>query len=735
MKVASHSLVFTHTPVTVTVAVLFVAAVAGLGWMAWRRSGFRTSIGLLEGLRLVIAIGIAITLNQPEWREVFKPDSKPTLAVLVDVSRSMETRDMIDAANPAAGAKSRAAVAKPFLDPATWKAITQKMDVVIEPFSSSEQPAEEGTDINAALAAAAEKHPHLGAVVLLSDGDWNSGNPPAQAAMRLRMREVPVFAVPMGAESKLPDVELTSFDVPTFAIAGKPLRMPFTIESSLPHDEPATLEMQSSNGEITTKEVVIPAMSRLQDVVTWMPEVPGETKLTLTVPKTSEEQRYLDNNRIEAPLSVRKEQLHVLVIESYPRWEYRYLRNALERDPGVSVNCLLFHPDLEKPGVGKDYLPAFPKDDQLAKYDVVFLGDVGTDQGQLTMEQCTSLQKLVRDQAAGLVFTPGFHGYEASLQGTALADLLPVVRDDAQPRGYGTSSPGNFALTEAGEHSLLTKLEDTDEASARVWGSLPGFQWYAPAMRAKAGTEILATHNTETNQFGRIPLIVTKTYGAGKILFMGTDGAWRWRKGVEDKYHYRFWGQVVRWMAYQRNMSQGDKMRLFYSPDRPRTGAVLTLNANVSSLTGEPLHDGVVIAQITAPSGKTASVRLAAAGEEAWGLFTGVFTPTEPGEHHVHLTSAEAGTPLDTTISVQGTSREKLGQPAKFDVLREIAQLTRGKMMEKADPAAVVAAIAALPQPELQERRVQLWAHPLWAGLLLLLLGVFWAGRKAAGAF
>ena len=54
------------------------------------------------------------------------------------------------------------------------------------------------------------------------------------------------------------------------------------------------------------------------------------------------------------------------------------------------------------------------------------------------MEQCTALQKLVRDQAAGLVFMPGFHGYEASLQGTALADLLPVVWDDAQPRGYGT---------------------------------------------------------------------------------------------------------------------------------------------------------------------------------------------------------------------------------------------------------------------------------------------------------
>jgi hypothetical protein len=216
---------------------------------------------------------------------------------------------------------------------------------------------------------------------------------------------------------------------------------------------------------------------------------------------------------------------------------------------------------------------------------------------------------------------------------------------------------------------------------------------------------------------------------------MGTDGAWRWRKGVEDKYHYRFWGQVVRWMAYQRNMSHGEKMRLFYSPDRPATGAVLTLNANVSSVTGEPLRQGAVIAQITAPSGKTGTVRLVPAGEDAWGLFTGTFTPSEPGEHHVRLTSPEAGSALDAVISVQGSSREKRGQPAKLDVLREIAQLTRGRMIESADPAAVIAAIAALPQPPPQERRVQLWAHPAWAGFLVFLLGVFWAGRKAAGFF
>ena len=734
MKPSSQTLVFTPSPTSIAISLIFIFGVGILAWTAWKRSGFRPATGFLEGLRVFIAIGIAVTLNQPEWREVFKPENKPTLAVLVDVSRSMETRDCADPGSVGAEPKSRADLAKPFLNPDSWRGLAQKMDVAIEPFSSDLQPAAEGTDLNAALARAAEKYPRLRALVLLSDGDWNTGEAPSRASMRLRMRDVPAFAVPVGSESRLPDVELTSFDVPTFAIAGKPLRMPFSIESSLPRDEAATLEMKSSTGEVITKSVVIPAMSRLQDTVVWKPDRPGEVKLTLTVSKTGGE-RFLENNSIEAPLVIRKEQLRVLIIESYPRWEYRYLRNALERDPGVTVNCLLFHPDLGKVGAGRGYLSAMPKEDALTKYDVVFLGDVGTGKGQLGIEHCAAMRKLVRDQAAGLVFMPGPRGYEQSLLATELSDLMPVVWDEAQSRGFGTSSPGNFALTDTGEHSLLTKLEDTDEASAKVWKLLPGFQWYAPALRAKAGSEVLAAHATESNNFGRIPLIVTKTYGAGKILFMGTDGAWRWRKGVEDKYHYRFWGQVVRWMAYQRNMSQGDKMRLFYSPDRPRSGAVLALHANVMNLGGEPLRDGAVIAQVTAPSGKVASVRLTSAGAEAWGLFTGTFTPTEPGEHRVHLSCADAGSALDTTISVQGVSREKRGEPAKFDVLREIAQLTRGKLMENADPAAVMTAVAALPQPDLQEHRVRIWAHPLWAGFLVLLMSVFWAGRKASGAF
>ncbi|MCB1210506.1 MAG: hypothetical protein KDK97_14345, partial [Verrucomicrobiales bacterium] len=67
--------------------------------------------------------------------------------------------------------------------------------------------------------------------------------------------------------------------------------------------------------------------------------------------------------------------------------------------------------------------------------------------------------------------------------------------------------------------------------------------------------------------------------------------------------------------------------------------------------------------------------------------------------------------------------------------LREIAQLTKGQVLETLDPQQIFQAIAKLPEPDLIERRLQLWSHPLWAGILVLMMGVFWVGRKMAGVF
>ncbi len=94
-------------------------------------------------------------------------------------------------------------------------------------------------------------------------------------------------------------------------------------------------------------------------------------------------------------IAVRSETLKVLVVDSLPRWEYRYLRNALERDPGVESHCVLFHPSLG-PGGGRNYLTAFPgTKEQLQRYDVIFLGDVGVGEGELKESDVALIRGLV----------------------------------------------------------------------------------------------------------------------------------------------------------------------------------------------------------------------------------------------------------------------------------------------------------------------------------------------------
>jgi hypothetical protein len=688
-------------------------------------------MGLLELLRVGLVAAAAFVLNQPEWVEEFRPEQKPNVVVLCDGSRSMETRDVVRADRTAAAPETRRAAIAGLADPSTWAGLKDRMNVIVQPFAN--EPAGHGSNLHEPLARAAERTRNLRAVVLATDGDWNEGPPPVQAASRLRMMGVPVFTVPVGSRTRLPDVELLSLDLPTFGVAGKSVRVPFTIESALPRDYVTTVTLRASDGDEVTKEVRIAAMSRTSDWLVWKPKETGDYTLTLTVPKHPDE-ALADNNHLSAPIAIRQEKLRVLVVESYPRWEYRYLRNALSRDPGVEVSCLLFHPGLSKTGGGnKDYIKQFPDGlDELSRYDVVFLGDVGVGDGQLTSEQCRLLKGIVEHQASGLVFIPGWQGRQFSLLETELGDLCPVVLDPSQPGGWGSRTPDHFELTEMGRRSLLTKLADTQDDNVEVWEGLPGFQWYAPVLRAKAGSDVLCVHKDATNADGRLPLLVTRTFGAGKVLFMGTDGAWRWRKGVEDKYHYRFWGQVVRWMAYQRNMAKGETMRLYYVPDQPKSGQTIALHANVMERSGEPLHGGEVSARVEAPSGKMEVVRLASDGEE-WGAFSGRFATEEAGRHQVTLLCKQTGATLETSFFVQGVAAEQVGRPARPDVLEELARVTLGQVVEASRIDTVVSALAALPEPPPSVRRVRLWSHPAVAGALITLMGIFWVGRKIIG--
>ncbi|MEY4245330.1 MAG: hypothetical protein RLZZ245_2915 [Verrucomicrobiota bacterium] len=728
------------TPATLWIGITALILVGVLSVTSWRRSPHPSRTAALECLRLLIATIVVILLWQPEWRTTLHPETQPKIAILWDNSKSMTTIDAelppILSATP--DIVSRAEWVGQALASDLWKPLEANgaNEVSSIPFASPalENGAVAGTDLEAPLTELLNRENNLRAIVLLSDGDYNLGLPPVVAAQKLRLRGIPLFPIPIGNKNRLPDIDLLSVTAPTYGIVGENVQIPFTLRSSLDRQVRTVIRLRDETGKERSKDIILPPNSETHDSILWRLEKDGTSTLDLSIP-VADGELVPSNNSRKFTIAGRPEKIRVLLIETLPRWEYRFLRNALSRDPGVELSCLLFHPTLG-PASGRDYITEFPsKLEELAKYDVIYLGDVGVAPDQLTAEQCALIRGLVENQASGLIFMPGPQGKQQSLLNTELADLMPVIMDETTPGGFPEPIASPLTLTTEGRSSLLTMLGNSEEENPEIWRRLPGFFWHAPVIKAKGGSEVLAVHGNRRGKFGPIPLLVTKPAGSGKVLFMGIDSAWRWRRGVEDLYHYRFWGQVARWMSYQRNMAAGQRVRLYFNPERPEPGATVTLNANAFDPNGAPLKQGNVAVDLTAPDGRTQRIELQK-NDSAWGAFSGRFKIDLPGAWKIRATATGAeDQALETTLLAQGIEIEKTGQPARPEVLEEIAKVSRGRTIQPSQLAELIKEIKALPAPRPLEHRVQLGSH--WATLATLtaLLGTFWIGRKFNGTF
>lgn len=703
------------------------------GWICysnWRRSGRRTAVGRLEALRFLLILLLFFTLFRPEVVQTLERKEKPEVAIIMDNSGSMSTRDIETSTNVQSRAEWIARqIQNDFTRPLQKGA---KVAFASFPESDTNQNSHaQGTDLNQAMQAVLDREENLKAVLLLTDGDWNKGKSPIGAATAFREIGIPVYSVVVGRDTPLPDLALETVNPPSYGLFGEQITIPFIVRSHLTNEVKTTVTLLKDKKEEVKKEITIPASGQLQETILWYPRATGESELTLKLPSHPGE-LLPENNQQTFRINVRVETLKVLVVDSLPRWEYRYLRNALDRDPGVEMNAILFHPAM-KTGGGKGYLPAFPTTKEaIAQYDVIFLGDVGIGDGELTTNDAELIKGLVEQQASGLVFIPGRRGRQTTLLESPLKELLPISFEAGKPDGIQLQNESVLTLTSMGKGHLLTRFDADESMNAQIWQNLPGFFWSAPVEKSRPGSEVLGVHSALRNASGRLPMLVTRSAGAGKVLFLGTDSAWRWRRGVEDKYHYRFWSQVVRWMAHKRHLAEKEGIRLSYSPERPQPRETVFLQTTVLDAAGFPAEEGPVHGTITSPGGRTEQVQFSIV-EGGWGVFKASFTPQEVGMYKFAVEAPKSERKLETSLAVEQPALEKVGQPVNRTILQEIASLTGGSSVGVEQLGKLVNDMALAPEPKPLERRLRLWSSPWWGGLLLSLLTIYWIGRKMAG--
>jgi len=703
----------------------------------------------LEAFRLLIIFMIIFTLLKPEWVEEKERTEIPVVVFLKDVSSSMETLDTIDGDNQ--NIITRKEWLEKNLTEEFLKPLHSKYKVKILPFSigtyddkgvlknSNISGFEDGTNIAGALKDIKLKYESsLRTVVLLSDGDWNIGGSPYGIAFKLRNQSIPVFTVGIGSTHQLPDVSIEDVNPPSFAFQNNTTPLPFRVKNTLSRDVTCKVTLTSQKGEAANpKEITIPQGKEISEAIQWKPTEQGKYTLTIEIPAQKGE-KILSNNKKTFDIIVKNETLYVLIVDSRPRYEYRYIRNALIRDAHIEVQTVLFHDQGMKMGYGEGYLKRFPNLEELTKYDVIFLGDVGRIPGQLTDEDIKNLKNVVEKHASGLVFIPGIKGYQHTLINTPLYEILPVHYEKTGNLGKWHPSASHLRLTHGGKNHWLLKLDDNEFVNARIWQKEFAFYWWADAVKHKTNAEVLAHHSAEKTEDGRrVPVMVIRESGHGQTLYLGTNGVWRLRRGVEDLYHMNFWHQVASWMAYTRHQSDGNKLTgitLFWSPGVPRKGEQVALHAILKNNAGLPIRGATVICELISPSNKIQEFELKGDKGNEMGVYDGFWTPIESGSYQIKVSAKKEG--LDEiieTIRVGKKSLEKIGQRAKHNSLNEIAKLTKAKFFRYSEFAKIHQVINQLPRQVIEERRVQLWSSWWWGSIIVFLLTVYWSTRKLMG--
>ena len=272
----SQTVSFLWTPATLCLSIVAVLVAAGFCFVAARRSGYRPAYVGLELFRFAIVCFAVVLLNQPEWIEEFRPEGKPTVAVLWDASASMETRRRGVARWKQSGPITRREAIAPLSDSHSWQSLEGRLSVGLEPVSAA--PASRGTDLYTPLSESPDNPQFAGRGAGL--GRRLERRQAARAGGRLvaskrdshlcRHRGKPDAVAGRGGGQ---------LGRATFGVVGKSVRIPFTLESSLSREYVTTVTLQTSDGETLSKEIHIAPMGRTTDSILWKPKRPATSPL------------------------------------------------------------------------------------------------------------------------------------------------------------------------------------------------------------------------------------------------------------------------------------------------------------------------------------------------------------------------------------------------------------------------------------------------------------------------
>ncbi|MBY0586284.1 VWA domain-containing protein [bacterium] len=570
------------------------------------------------------------------------------------------------------------------------------------------------------------------AVVLLTDGISTQGESLAQAAQYAARKSTPIFTVGVGDPGEMRDWEVRDLLVDDTVFVGDLVTFQVKLSGRGMPGESATIQLKRKDlpSAIDEKTVRVPEGVDHVDVeLSFRPTEPGSEQYEVVVPIDPREP-IQDNNRVERRVEAIKEKVKVLYVESYPRYEFRFLKSLLEREETVDLSVLLADADpeyLEEDRVAVGFFPTTRE--ELNKFDVILIGDIAP--SLFSAAQVEFLREFVRVKGGGIFFVAGPQANPKAFRDTPLEELLPI--DLESPSGTlasGTQEEFHPRLTTAGKVSPIFRFGADEAESTSIFEQLPGAYWYVPVGRAKPAASVLAEHPTAQVDGRPVPILATQFFGAGRTIFQGFTGTWRWRNRVEDLYFARYWIQSVRLLSRSKLLGKNRAVEMLVDRRRYRRGDPVQITVRVLDESLLATGEGKMEVSIDRADGTTRTVGLARRGD-GQPIFEGLYQQTDDGQYRVRLTSpaVEKLEPIEFTVLPPPgeLDRVQMNEPE----LRAVAAMTRGTYHPLDELGKLFAELPPGRKVSLHtDPPIELWNK--WPMLLLLvgLLTTEWILRK-----
>ena len=610
------------------------------------------------------------------------------------------------------------------------------------------------TDVVAALKAVQDgmdgrdSQERPSALILIGDGRQTGSTEELEAVAReLGTRGIRVYTVAVGSSYEPADLALVDVRLPDTAVFEDKTKGALVVKTRFDStvDFRARLIEKSNSADDVEREIWSGSFhvegtrdARLQEFPFEIPPRTlglGRVELVVDIPPLPIEVTSA-NNRLNRLVNVTRRQMEVLVVDGRSRWETRYLRDLATRDETLSLNVVV-------DGVGEEFprgegFGSFPLTrDRLFRFETVILGDLAA--RRLRNEELEWLVDLVGNRGGALVLVPGKRGHLWQYAETPLGPLLPVERAPLPP---GSRGPFELRLTAAGEAEEALRLSSDPRENAAVWPNLRPVLWVQPAT-ARAGSETWAVATTRSlttlrdgadRERAGVPAIVTRRYGLGRVLYIGTDETWRWRYRVGDRYHYRFWTQLLDALRPE-TFTTGSK-QLAIETDRPMYQ--VSESAHVTVRLRRPAGDPWLGARVSAvlAQGGSPLVRVPLQ-EEGDGVYSGATSPLEAGRYDVRAEvdglRREAAEVVLPILVERPFVREELHGSWDEGLLARIAELSGGRALREESIDELVEILAPLSEVDVDHERTNLATSAWWFVLVALLFTAEWMLRKRVG--